>query len=80
MNLTTGPSVTHDVVVANAPPVASFDYSPTQPDPGEWVVFDSSASSDCDDSIDTYAWDFDDGTTSSEASPSTSSQPRVHTT
>jgi PKD repeat protein len=69
MNLTTGPSVMHDVVVANAPPVSSFAFSPTQPDPGEWVVFDSSASSDCDDSIVTYAWDFDDGTTSSQARP-----------
>jgi PKD repeat protein len=69
MDLTTGPSVTHNVVVGNAPPVSAFDFSPTQPDPGESVMFDSSASSDCDDSIDTYAWDFDDGATSSEANP-----------
>jgi PKD repeat protein len=60
------PPVTHDVVVQNAPPVASFDYSPTQPDPDEWVLF-TSTSTDCDDPL-TFAWDFDDdGLTDSTA-------------
>ena len=69
MNVTNGSPVTHnDVVVANAPPVASFTYSPTQPDPDEWIVFDSTPSSDCDDSVASVAWDFDeDGLTDSTA-------------
>jgi PKD repeat protein len=68
MDLTTGPSVTHNVVVANAPPVASFDYSPAQPYPGEWIVFQST-STDCDDSVVTTTWDFHDGTTSPDPNP-----------
>jgi PKD repeat protein len=68
MDLTTGPSVTHDVVVANAPPVASFDYSPAQPYPGEWIVFQST-STDCDDSVAATTWDFHDGTTSTDPNP-----------
>jgi PKD repeat protein len=68
MNVTGGAPVTHDVVVVNAPPVASFDHSPTQADPGEWIVFEST-STDCDDSVASVAWDFDDGTTSTDPSP-----------
>jgi PKD repeat protein len=66
MTSTNGLPITHDVVVANAPPVASFDYSPTEPDPDEWIVFTSAASSDCDDSVTGVEWDFDaDGITDS---------------
>ena len=61
-------SVTKPLTVVNAPPVASFDYSPTQPDADEWVVFEST-SSDCDDSVATFEWDFHDGTTSSAENP-----------
>jgi PKD repeat protein len=68
MDVTAGPPVMHDVVVANAPPVASFAYSPAKPDPGEWIGFDSAASSDCDDLL-TFEWDFDDGDTSTAANP-----------
>jgi PKD repeat protein len=68
MTSTNGSPVTHDVVVQNAPPVASFDYSPAQPDPGEWIVFEST-STDCDDSVASVAWDFDDGTTSTDPNP-----------
>jgi PKD repeat protein len=53
-----GSPVTHDVDVQNAPPVASFDYSPTQPNPGERVVFNST-STDCGDPV-TLEWDFDE--------------------
>jgi PKD repeat protein len=64
MTSTNGSPVTHDVVVQNGPPVASFDYSPTQPDPDEWVVFSSTS---CGDSL-TLEWDFDeDGVTDSTA-------------
>jgi PKD repeat protein len=68
MNVTNGPPVMHDVVVANAPPVAAFDYSPAQPYPGEWIVFQST-STDCDDSVATTTWEFDDGTTSTDPNP-----------
>jgi PKD repeat protein len=53
-----GLPVTHDVDVQNAPPVASFDYSPTQPDAGGWIVFNS-MSTDCGDPV-TVEWDFDE--------------------
>ena len=68
MNVTNGPPVMHDVVVGNAPPVASFDYSPAQPYPGEWIVFQST-STDCDDSVAGTTWDFDDGTASTDPNP-----------
>jgi PKD repeat protein len=68
MSITNGSPVTHDVVVQNAPPVASIVYSPTDPEPGEWIVF-GSTSTDCDDSIATYQWDFGDGGTSTNPSP-----------
>ena len=53
-----GLPVTHDVDVQNAAPVASFDYSPTQPNAGEWIVFNST-STDCGDPV-TLEWDFDE--------------------
>jgi PKD repeat protein len=67
MTSTNGSPVTHDVMVQTGPPVASFDYSPTQPDPGEWVVFSSIS---CGDSL-TLEWDFngDSVTDSTAASP-----------
>jgi hypothetical protein len=68
MNVTNGSPVMHDVEVANAPPVASFDYSPAQPNPGEWIVFQST-STDCDDSVAGTMWDFHDGTTSTDPNP-----------
>jgi PKD repeat protein len=65
-----GPRVTHDVIVQNAPPVASFNYSPAQPNPDEWIVF-TSTSTDCGDSL-TYKWDLDaDGLTDSTAASPT---------
>ncbi len=65
MTADNGSPVTHDVVVQNAPPLASFKYSPTQPDPGEWTLFEST-STDCDDSVASVGWDFNaDGLTDS---------------
>ncbi|RLE28770.1 hypothetical protein DRJ54_05925 [Candidatus Acetothermia bacterium] len=53
---------TVSVGTANQPPVARFSYSPTNPDPGDVVGFDGSASSDSDGSIISWEWDFGDGT------------------
>ena len=65
MNASVSGSVTKAITVLNAPPVAAFSYSPTTPDPDEWIVF-TSTSTDCDDSIASVAWDFDeDGVTDS---------------
>jgi PKD repeat protein len=47
------------------PPTASFVYSPTNPGIGETVYFNAGESSDPDDDIVTYDWDFGDGTTAS---------------
>jgi PKD repeat protein len=45
----------------NLPPEANFSYEPEDPEVGDEVSFDASASSD-DDGIENYEWDFDDGT------------------
>jgi hypothetical protein len=50
---------------ASVPPVAAFMYTPTSPQAGSTVSFDASSSSDIDDAITGYAWDFGDGTTAS---------------
>ncbi|NHN41408.1 S8 family serine peptidase [Halorubellus sp. JP-L1] len=49
----------------NGAPTASFSVSPTAPVEGETVSVDASASSDGDGSIDSYEWDFGDGSTAS---------------
>ncbi len=51
------------LVPMNAPPVASFSYSPASPGVGEWVQFDGSSSADPDGTIASYSWDFGDGST-----------------
>ncbi|HSM36534.1 MAG TPA: PKD domain-containing protein [Longimicrobiales bacterium] len=53
----------------NAPPIASFSFSPTSPERGELVAFDASASGDADGTVESYGWDFGDGNTGVGAMP-----------
>jgi len=48
-----------DSGVSFQPPVADFSYMPAQPQTGETVLFNGTASSDFDGTIMTYTWDFD---------------------
>ena len=61
-------SVTKTVAVANLDPVASFTVSPASPNTGDIVTF-TDTSADGDGTIEGWAWDFGDGTTSDQRSP-----------
>ena len=56
-------STSHSVTVSNQAPVASFVYSPSEPEINEIVNFDASGSYDPDGSIEEYEWDFGDSLT-----------------
>lgn len=63
--LTATKSNTFTLTAPNVAPVASFSNTAT----GLSVAFNGSGSSDSDGTIASYAWDFGDGQTSSDASP-----------
>ena len=52
-------NITLTPLATNQPPVARFTYSPTNPQPGQWIQFDASSSYDPDGTITSYQWDFD---------------------
>jgi PKD repeat protein len=49
------------VLTTNIAPNALFTYTPATPDVAEWVRFDASLSTDTDGGIDSYTWNFGDG-------------------
>ena len=67
-----GKSATETVAIAvdtNDAPSVTADATPTAADPGETVSFDGSAS-DPDGTVESYEWDFGDGSTATGATPS----------
>jgi PKD repeat protein len=56
----------------NETPTAAFTTTPTYPDPGTTVTFDASGGTDSDGTIESYQWEFDDGTTNATTSATTS--------
>jgi len=61
-------TVTKTVSVGNEPPVASFTVNKTTATTGETVQF-TDTSVDSDGTVESWAWDFGDGTTSTAANP-----------
>jgi len=59
-------TVTHEVEVPAAKPTANFDYSPTTPDVGDPVTFTDKSSAVDPATIETWAWDFGDDSTSTD--------------
>jgi hypothetical protein len=56
-----GSSGGQTLTIKNLPPIASFAVSPTSPKVGQVVLFNGTAASDPDGTIDSYAWSFGDG-------------------
>ena len=69
INHNSGADTTSASYEVNSPPTADFDYDPSSPTTDDTVSFDGSLSSDSDGSIDSYEWDFGDGTTATGQTP-----------
>ncbi|MHB8634130.1 MAG: PKD domain-containing protein [Thermoplasmatota archaeon] len=57
------------ITVANMPPLAAFDFSPSSPGAGQSVSFNDK-SSDADGTLAAWSWDFGDGESSTVQAPS----------
>ncbi len=53
----------------NYPPSADFEWTPEDPEPGENILFDASSSTDPDDDIILYEWDWDNDGVYDESNP-----------
>lgn len=53
----------------NYAPIADFDWTPSNPDPGESILFDASISTDPDNNIVLYEWDWDNDGVYDESYP-----------
>jgi len=62
-------TVTHEVAVSAAKPTANFDYSPTAPDVRDEISFEDKSSAVDPATIETWAWDFGDDSTSTDQNP-----------
>ncbi|PKK85266.1 MAG: hypothetical protein CVT48_06205, partial [Thermoplasmata archaeon HGW-Thermoplasmata-1] len=58
-------TVSKAIAVANVPPIADFEYSPSNPTTANTVQF-TDKSTDSDGTIVSWTWDFDDGNTSAQ--------------
>ncbi len=68
-SITVGSGDTQQAPTSSQPPVADFEYSPSEPVAGQPVLFNGMLSSDPDGEIVSYAWDFDgDGVIDAEES------------
>jgi len=62
-------TVTHEVEVPAAKPTADFDYSPATPDVGDLITFEDKSSAVDPATIETWAWNFGDDSTSTDQNP-----------